>query len=325
MKKTVYIPLDIEKEGKEYLINKGYQIKVAVNVEKETLVKDVKDCDAILTRSNAMIDADVIQAGKKLKVISKYGVGLNNIDVDTATNRGVYVTNTPEANANVVAEHTMALMLNLSKKILIMDKELRNGNFDIRSVVYSEDLEGKTLGIIGLGRIGRLVAEKASNGFNMNVLGYDPYEERIPKNIKRIHSLEEILQASDVVSLHLPLLKSTKHIISRKEFQLMKKDAYFINTSRGGTVDEQALIEALKNNEIAGAGIDVFESEPPNTNSELFSLNNVIVTPHSAALSKQGAVKMAVHAAMQIDQVLQGQQPSWPVNQIKQRYSYTGE
>lgn len=324
MKKTVYIPLDIEKEGKDYLTQKGYKIKIASNIKKETLIQEVKECEAILTRSNALIDADVIHAAKKLKIISKYGVGLNNIDVDTATTRGVYVTNTPEANANVVAEHTMALMLNLSKKIMIMDQELRKGNFDIRSVVYSEDLEGKTLGIVGLGRIGRLVAQKASNGFNMNVLGYDPYEERFPPKIKRIHSLEEILQASDIVTLHLPLLKSTKHIISTKEFQLMKNDAYFINTSRGGTVDEQALVEALNNNEIAGAGIDVFESEPPDTNSELFTLKNIIVTPHSAALSKQGAVKMAVHAAMQIDQVLQGQKPTWPVNHIEQ-YSYMEE
>ncbi|MGM8364514.1 hydroxyacid dehydrogenase [Virgibacillus sp. W0181] len=324
MNKTVYIPLDIEKEGKEYLIQKGYQLKIADNVKKTTLVDDVGNCDAILTRSNAMIDADVIKAGKDLKVIAKYGVGLNNIDVEAATKQGVYVTNTPEANANDVAEHAMSLILNLSKKLMIMDKELRNGNFDIRNIVYSESLEGKTLGIIGLGRIGKLTAKKACDGFNMKVLGYDPHAKHFPEMIKRVDDLKEILQKSDVISLHLPLLESTKHIISTKEFKLMKESAFFINTSRGGTVDELALVEALKSKEIAGAGLDVFEMEPPDTNAELFTLNNIIVTPHSAALSKEGSVKMAVHAAMQIDQVLNGQKPSWPVNTISQ-YSYTGE
>lgn len=317
MKPTVYIPLDIEEEGKDYLLEKGYHIKIAKNVEKETLIKDVENCAAILTRSNAMIDADVIKAGKNLKVISKYGVGLNNIDVDTATKRGIYVTSTPEANANVVAEHVMALMLTLSKKIMIMDRALRKGNFDIRQKVYSEDLEGKHLGVIGLGRIGTLVARKAHFGFDMNVLGYDPYVKKLPEFVTYKNSLEDILRESDYVSLHLPLMQSTKHMISFEQFNMMKKSAFFINASRGGTVDESALVKALKNKKISGSGIDVFEQEPPNTNDDLFSLENVVVTPHSAALSKEGAVKMSVHAAMQVDQVLQGQKPSWPVNEIK--------
>jgi|SRR5690625_2713774 len=153
MNKTVYIPLEIENEGIQYLMDKGYQLKFAKNERKNTLIHDIKDCDAILTRSNAMIDADVIKAGSKLKVISKYGVGLNNIDLDAATEHGIQVTITPEANANVVAEHTIALMLALSKKILVMDKALRDGNFGIRHKVYSEDIEDRTLGIIGIGRM----------------------------------------------------------------------------------------------------------------------------------------------------------------------------
>lgn len=318
MNKIVYIPLDIEQEGKDYLIEKGYHLKIARNVKKETLINDIKNCDAILTRSNVMIDAEVIKAGKNLKVISKYGVGLNNIDVDIATEHGIYVTNTPEANANVVAEHVMAFILSLSKKIMTLDRELRKGNFSIRNSEYSEDLERKTLGIIGLGRIGKLVAEKASKGFRMNVIGYDPYAVNVPSTIKLFTSMESVLQISDFISLHLPLLESTKHIISTEQFKLMKNNAFFINTSRGGTVDEKALVEALKNNEIAGAALDVFEVEPPDTTKELFKLDNIIVTPHSAALSNEGSVKMSVHAAMQIDQVLQGKRPSWPVNIIEQ-------
>lgn len=316
MNSNIYIPLDIEKEGKDYLEKKGYRLKFAEDVKKETLIKDVENCEAILTRSNAIIDEDVIKAGKNLKIISKYGVGLNNIDVDIATERSIYVTNTPEANANVVAEHVMAFMLTLSKKIIIMDKALKAGNFDIRQEEYSDDLGTKNLGVIGLGRIGKLVAKKAYYGFDMNVLGYDPYVKQTPGFVTYKNSLEEILQVSDFVSLHLPLLASTKHIINSEQFNMMKKSAFFINASRGGTVDESALVAALKNKEISGAGIDVFEQEPPNTNNELFSMENTIVTPHSAALSKGGAVKMSLHAAKQIDQVLQGNKPSWPVNTI---------
>lgn len=316
MNKTIYIPLDIEEEGKTYLLERGYTLKIADNVEKATLLQDVAECDAILTRSNATIDADVIRAAKNIKIISKYGVGLNNIDVEEATRLGIQVTNTPEANANVVAEHVLALMLTLSKRIKIMDQETRKGNFAIRSEIYSEDLEGKTLGIIGLGRIGQLVSAKAHYGFDMHIIGYDPYATQVPDYVKQVKSLDDILEQSDFISLHLPLLPTTKHIISREEFKKMKKSAFFINASRGGTVDEHALVEALKANEIAGAGLDVFEIEPPNHKEELFTLENLIVTPHSAALSTEGAVKMAVHAAIQVDQVLRGEQPSWPVNQV---------
>jgi D-3-phosphoglycerate dehydrogenase len=318
MENKVFIPLDIEDEGKRYLLERGYQIKIATNVEKSTLIKEVADCDAILTRSNAIIDADVIAAGKKVKVISKYGVGLNNIDVDFATKLGIQVTNTPEANANVVAEHVMALMLALSKRVMIMDRELRRGNFDIRSEVYSEDLEGKTLAVLGLGRIGKLVAKKAAHGFEMKVIGYDPYPGEIPPYVQMYGELENVLKEADFISLHMPLLPATKHMISTEQFKLMKHSAFFINASRGGTVDERALVDALRNKTIAGGGIDVFEQEPPDTNDELFTLGNVIVTPHSAALSKEGSVKMAVHAAMQVDEVLRGKEPLWLVNNMKE-------
>lgn len=321
MNKTIYIPLDIEEDGKNYLLERGYKLKIAKDVKKETLLKDVQECDAILTRSNATIDADVLDAGKNLKIVSKYGVGLNNIDVDHATSLGVQVTNTPEANANVVAEHVLAMMLTLSKKIMLMDRETRLGNFDIRSEVYSDDLDGKILGVVGLGRIGQLVSHKAFHGFDMKVVGYDPYLKGELSNIQILDSLEQLLRESDFISLHLPLLPTTKHIISTEQFNMMKDSAYLINASRGGTVDEAALAEAIRANKIAGAGIDVFEDEPPTNDNELFTLDKVILTPHSAALSKDGSLRMAVHAAIQVDQVLSGKKPSWPVNNIDQLMS----
>lgn len=319
MNKTIYLPLDIEEEGKEYLLSRGYKLKIAPNVQKETLLEGIQGCVALLTRSNATIDADVLNAGKQLKIVSKYGVGLNNIDVDHATLLGIPVTNTPEANANVVAEHVLAMMLTLSKKLKLMDCEIRKGNFDIRSEVYSDDLHGKVLGIVGLGRIGQLVSKKAFHGFGMKVVGYDPYlKDQLP-NIQLLDSMEQLLKESDFISLHLPLLPSTKHIISTEQFNEMKESAYLINASRGGTVDEVALAEAIRNNKIAGAGIDVFEDEPPQADNVLFTLDKVILTPHSAALSVDGAIRMAVHAAIQVDQVLRGEKPSWPVNEVSKK------
>src|SRR5690625_263653 len=155
MNRLVYIPQDIEEEGKRHLLERGYNLKIGTSIDEKTLIEEVKDCDAILTRSNAMINETVINAAENVKIISKYGVGLDNIDVEAATKRGIYVTNTPEANANAVSEYVMAIILSLSKKLKEMDKELRKGNFSIRNHLFSEDLEDKVLGIIGVGRIGR--------------------------------------------------------------------------------------------------------------------------------------------------------------------------
>lgn len=314
MNPLVFIPQDIESEGKSYLKARDFDLKIGSSLNKNVLIEEAKNCDAILTRSNAMIDKDVIASAKNLKIIAKYGVGLDNIDINAASTHGIYVTNTPEANANVVAEHVMALMLALSKNLFVTDRELRIGHFDIRTELVSVDLEDKTLGLIGLGRIGNLVAQKAHHGFGMNVIGYDPYVENPIKEVHMVNEVDQLLEEADFVSLHLPLLDSTRGIIGEREFNLMKANSYFINASRGGVVVESDLIKILKNNTIAGAAVDVFETEPPETDNKLFELDNVIVTPHNAALSVEGAIRMAVHAAMQIDEFFNGKVPKWAVN-----------
>lgn len=317
MSYLVYIPQDIEQEGKDYLLERGYNLRIGSDLSQETLMKEVRDCDAVLTRSIAVISEAVIQTGKNLKVIAKYGVGLDNINVKAATERGIYVTNTPQANANAVAEHVMAFILSLSKQLIVADKELRGGNYGARHQLFSMDLEGKTLGIIGLGRIGTLLAQKAARGFGMKVIGYDPYlTTSRSDDLETVTDLEWLFRNADVVSLHLPLSESTKGTIGSREFSWMKTSAYFVNASRGGIVKEDDLVEALKTGEIAGAGIDVFEVEPPDPSNPLFQLDNVIVSPHSAALTKEASVRMAVHAAMQVDQVLRGEKPDWAVNEL---------
>ncbi|MFK2825289.1 hydroxyacid dehydrogenase [Bacillus sp. B190/17] len=315
MSSVVYIPQDIEEEGKNYLLERGYQLRIGSDLLPEVLTKEVKDCDAVLTRSIAVINKEVIQAGKKLKVIAKYGVGLDNIDIEAATERGIYVTNTPEANANAVAEHVIAFILSLSKSLISADRELRSGNYASRHQLTSIDLEDKTLGIIGLGRIGKLLAQKAAKGFGMKVIGYDPYlTAGSMHDLDIVPNIEELFKNSDFISLHLPLTESTKGSIGSREFSWMKTSAYFVNASRGGIVRENDLVEALRTGEIAGAGIDVFEVEPPDADNPLFQLDNVIVSPHSAALTKEASVRMAVHAAMQVDLVLSGKKPQWAVN-----------
>ncbi|WP_408011472.1 hydroxyacid dehydrogenase [Pseudalkalibacillus sp. A8] len=315
MSQLVYLPQDIEEEGKNHLLEKGYKIKIGSDLAQETLMEEIKDCDAVLTRSMAVIRKNVIEAGENLKVIAKYGVGLDNIDIEAATERGIFVTNTPEANANAVAEHVMALILSLSKNLRLADRELRNGHYGIRNQPFGIDLEGKTLGIIGLGRIGTILAKKAYHGFDMKIIGYDPYVSAKPKlEFEVVTDLEWVFRNSDVISLHVPLTNTTKGAIGSQEFSWMKSSAYFVNASRGGIVNEHDLVKALQGGKIAGAGIDVFEVEPPDAGNPLFQLDNVIVTPHNAALTKEGSVRMAVHAAMQVDQVLTGGKPDWAVN-----------
>lgn len=321
----VYIPQDIEAEGKNYLLERGYELRIGSDLSQKTLMNEIRDCEALLTRSMAAISKEVIAAGRRLKVIAKYGVGLDNINVRAATERGIYVTNTPEANANTVAEHVMAFILALSKQLMAADKELRKGNYEVRHQLLSMDLEGKTLGVIGLGRIGRLLAQKAGKGFGMRVIGYDPYLTANPdRDIEFAADIERVFRHSDVISLHLPLTETTKGAIGSREFAWMKSSAYFVNASRGEIVKEKDLVEALKTGAIAGAGIDVFEEEPPSENNPLFQLENVIVSPHSAALTTEASARMAIHAAMQVDQVLRGRRPEWAVNEPQNREKMNG-
>ncbi len=310
----VLIPQKISIEGENYLLERGYEIERGNGISAEALATAVVDCDAILARTE-QYPATVLEAGKKLKVIGRHGVGVNNIDMETATRLGIQVTVTPLANSNTVAEQTLGVVLALARQLTRIDQEFRQGNWAIRDQIKGMDLEGKTLGIAGLGKIGSLVAKKAA-AFDMTVLAYDPYIEssRVPANVKRVGSLEEVFAKADFVTLHLPY---EKKLIGKALFELMKPTAYFINLSRGEIVFENELIEALQSKKIAGAALDVFETEPPDMKSNpLFSMPNVIVTPHNAALTTEATMRMALHAAQGIDEALTGKTPTWPVNNL---------
>lgn len=317
MEYKVLITEDIEQEGKDYLKNAGYEIKLADSVDEDNLACEVEDCDAILTRV-AIISERVLKAGKKLKVIGKFGVGVDTIDVEAATRLGIQVTNSAEANKNTVAEYTMGLILALAKKLFLYDRELRGGNFDIRTT-FGMDVEGKVLGIVGAGAIGELVAKKASLGFGMKVIKYRRHIDKLKadKNTEVTDDLDYLLKNSDFVSLHVPLTKSTKNMIGKRELALMKKSAFLINTARGEVVDDKVLADALSRDEIAGAAVDVYEGEVPSKDNPLFKLKSVIVSPHTAAHTKEAMVRMSLHPAIGIHEVLSGKKPSWPVNSVQ--------
>ncbi|MDF2522464.1 MAG: Phosphoglycerate dehydrogenase [Clostridiales bacterium] len=317
MAKKVLIPQDITAPGKNYLIEKGYEIKMGTGITVDAIAKDVEDCDAILART-AQYPAEVFKAGKKLKVIARHGVGVDNFDVDAATELGIYVCYAPLSNGLSVAEHTITLILALAKNLVKVDKEFRNGDFEIRNRLKGMDVEGKTLGLVGLGRIGTMVAKKAALGLGMKVIGYDPFitKDKVSPEIELV-GWDEVFKNSDLVSLHLPATKETKGSVSAKEFEMMKDSAFLINCARGEIVDEAELIKALQEKKIAGAGLDVFQEEPTPKDNPLLKMENVIVTPHYATSTVEAMDRMGLHAAIGIDEVLSGKEPSWVVNKPK--------
>jgi D-3-phosphoglycerate dehydrogenase / 2-oxoglutarate reductase len=312
----VLIPQDVMQEGKDYLTERGYEIIMGSGIEVEDIVRDVQDCDAILART-APFPKEVIEAGKKLKVVARHGVGFDNIDIKRAEELGIWVTNAPESNSNTVAEHTMLLILGLARKILVVTREFKKGNFAVRNQERGMDIEGKVLGIVGMGKIGRLVARKAL-AFDMKIVGYDPFLEPadFPDGVSSV-DWDTLFSTADFISLHMPATNETRNIVGAEAFEAMKPTAFLINAARGEIVDEEALIDALTSGKIGGAGLDVFSTEPPPKDSPLLTLDNVLATPHNAALTEECMRRMAVHAAMGIDDVLNGRTPRWPVNNPK--------
>ncbi|HEY8425738.1 MAG TPA: hydroxyacid dehydrogenase [Limnochordales bacterium] len=292
------------------------EVRVAQDPSVAGLLSQIADVEGILVRT-APLPGEVIEAALRLRVIARHGVGVDNIDVAAATRRGIPVAYTPNANATSVAEHALVLMGALAKQLLPYDRATRAGQWEVRNSYRAIDLGGRTLGVVGLGRIGREVARRARAAFDMRVMGYDPYLDEATVRalgIQPVATLEELLEAADVVSVHVPLTEGTRHLIGAAELARMKPTALLINTSRGPVVDQAALVKALREGRIAGAGLDVFDPEPPPDSLELFTLDNVVVTPHSAALTTEAVIRMATGAAQAIVDVLSGRRPEHVVN-----------
>lgn len=329
MKYKVFVTRDIPDEGIN-LLKKASNVKLEVyeqdkKIPRSVLKKRVKGAHVILSILTEQMDAEIMDAaGPQLKMIANYAVGFNNIDLDAAAERGIIVTNAPnEQISESVAEHTIALMFALAKRIPEADRFTRAGKYKAwgPKLMLGTDLWGKTIGIIGTGRIGTGVVHRLHDGFNMKVLYHDVRRNKELEKTTgaKYKSMEQLLKHSDFVSLHVPLLPSTKGMIGSKQLKLMKKSAFLINTSRGPVVQEKPLTRALMKNQIAGAALDVFECEPlidcdPTDNLELRKLENVVLTPHTASATLETRQAMSRVAAQNVLAFARGKRPPNQLN-----------
>lgn len=312
----IFVTRKIPEAGIKMLRQKGYEVEVSPYgrvLKAEEIIKMGKGSDALLCLLTDKITDKVMQGlGSQLKIIANYAVGFDNIDKDSAKKRKIMVSNTPGVLTETVAEHAVALIFAVARRIAESDRFVRAGKYKgwEPELLLGSDVGGKTLGVVGLGRIGRTVAERMKKGFGVKVLYYDKFrnEEAEKKLGIKYANLPSLLKASDFITIHVPLLSGTRHLINEKALKSMKKTAYLINTSRGPVVDEKALVQALKNNWIRGAGLDVFEEEPKLAPG-LADLRNVTITPHTASATVEARSKMAELAAENIIAALSGKKP----------------
>ncbi|MDD3164350.1 MAG: hydroxyacid dehydrogenase [Oscillospiraceae bacterium] len=296
------------------LLREHFEVVQGVETDEAAVIRQAQGCDAALVRVAKITDA-VMAGVPTLKVIAKHGMGVDNIDVEAATARGVLVVNAPFSNLNAVAEHIVMLLLALSKRVVRMDRLTRSGSFAQRSAFHTTELRGVTVGFIGMGKIAKLAAKKLT-GFDLRVIAYDPFVRQADVDALQVvmTPAEQVYRTADFVIVHTALTAETYHLVGAAQLQAMKPSAYLINASRGPIVDEQALVEALRAGEIAGAGLDVFEQEPPPAEHPLFSMDNVIVSPHNAALSDGALLAMAMDSSQGVIEYLEGKPVSYPVN-----------
>jgi D-3-phosphoglycerate dehydrogenase len=288
----------ISDKGVELLKNAGFSVDVKTGMQKDELLKVVGNYEIVIVRSATKITKEVIDAASKLKLVVRGGVGLDNVDGEYAKSKGIKVRNTPDASTESVAELVIGLFLAAARKITKADASMKRGEWEKKAFEGTE-LYTKTLGVIGTGRIGQSVARKAHLGFSMNVIGYDPYadQDAMKKNNIRPVSLDELLAQSDYITLHLPLTDQTRHMINDDQFEKMKSGVILVNCARGGVVSEAALLRALEKGIVAAAAVDVFEKEPLDPASPLLKNENLILTPHIGASSKEGQKRVSEEVA----------------------------
>lgn len=310
----VLIPEVVAAEGIQHLKDLGYEVKMGRGTEKSVILEDIHDCDAVIIRV-AVIDREIIEKSPKLKVIAKHGAGYDSIDTKAAADHGVRVVFAPTANSLSVAEQAVALMLACAKKIPFMADQYRKGNYKAKDIYINTEVAGKTLGLIGLGRIGMNVARIAMHGFRMKVIAYDPFipAGRDLEGVELVTERDALLKQADYISIHVPATPENVKSIGAREFAMMKPTAVLINTARGTIIDQDALVAAIRNGEIAGAGLDVTDPEPAPPSNPIFELDRVIVTPHCSGATKEAMIRMVMDAVQGIDEVLTGKEPTYKV------------
>jgi glyoxylate reductase len=319
-KPKVYITRDLPERGLKK-IKEHFDAEVWPEYApppKKVIVDKVATVDALVSLLSDKIDPEVFNAAPKLKIVSQLAVGFDNIDIAEATRRGIYVTNTPEVLTDTTADFAWALLMAIARRVAEADKYVRTGKWKVSwhpAMLSGRDIYGATIGIIGAGRIGYAVAKRAK-GFDMRVLFYDviPRPEMEKDFGAKKVDLDTLLKESDFVSVHVPLMKETHHLVNAQKLSLMKKTAYLINNSRGPVVDEKALYEVLRKGQIAGAGLDVFEQEPTPVDNPLLKLDNVVVAPHISSASLETRAKMSEMVAENLVAFFEGKRPPNLVN-----------
>lgn len=310
---TDYVFPNLEIERQE-LKKIGADLIESTGSDEENIIEVAKDADAILN-CYAELTPKVIESLEKCRIIARYGIGVNNVNMSTATKKGIIVTNVPDYCIEEVSDHALALILACSRKICQLNTTVKSGKWDFKDYRPMYRLEGQTLGIVSFGKIPRRLVEKVS-AYKFNIIAYDPYvDEKIAAkyNVKLV-TFEELLRESDIISVHAPLTEETKGMFGSEQFKIMKSSAYLINTARGGLIKDNDLAQALKKGEIAGAGLDVLEDENVNFHHPLVSLENVIITPHSAFYSEQALKDLQYKAVQEVVRVLTGENPKSCVN-----------
>ena len=302
----VLISDKLAEEGLRVLENaQGIEFDHRPGLSREELLNAIGDYEGLIVRSGTQVTEEVIRAGKKLRVIGRAGIGVDNVDLPAATAHGVIVMNTPEGNAITTAEHAISLLTSLARQIPQATASIKAGKWE-KSRFNGKELYNQVLGVIGLGNIGSIVADRA-RGLRMRVIAYDPIvsdERAIQLGVERV-SLEELLERSDAITIHVPRTRETEGLIGSAEFTRMKRGVLLVNAARGGIVDEEALVEAIKSGKVAGAALDVFEIEPPDPKHPLLAFDQVIATPHLGAATAQAQLNVAIAIAEQVRDYLQ--------------------
>ncbi len=286
----------------------GIEFEEKLGLSKEELQNIIEPFNALIIRSSVKIDSDVLERAKNLKVIGRAGVGVDNVDLEAATKKGIYVLNTPLGNVNSAAEHTIAMILSLSRHIHEAHHSLkRERKWDRKSYVGTE-VKGKTLGVVGFGHVGRIVTEIAAKGLKMKVLVFDPFtkEDDVKELGGELTDFDNLIKVSDFITVHTPLTPETRNLIDEKEFEKMKDGVKIVNVARGGIINETALVKALEDGKVGGAAIDVWEEEPA-TEHELLELPNVLVTPHLGASTVEALENVTIDIANQVIDALKNE------------------
>lgn len=315
MKKRVLLLKPLYHEAGEKELSQEVQVTIAARLDEDSLLEQLRVVEGAFVPAPFFMNEMMIIAGSKLEVICGAGVG-DNIDLNAATQRGIPVVyDGPGGGGDSVAEHVIGLMLCLVKNLIRGHNALvEDGNYDVRYLFHGTELKGKILGVIGLGGVGKALSRKCHFGLEMSVIGYDPYLEKVDSFIRLVPDISTVFKEADFVSIHVPLTSENRKLIGINQMALMKRSAYFINTSRGGVIDEKALCAILQEKRIAGAALDVFDPEPPEKDNPLFSMTNVVLTPHIAGMTEETLRETSLGIAMQMLKVLRGEEADFILN-----------